>query len=148
MPQPIGDSLKALDEWYKEHIVDTDRTTFLSKLAILELCGWIEESFDELIRDVDKSTINDSKWVYTNVIANTSGFIYEKHFRSMLVKLIGEVLTRRVETEMEQNHNGDLDRMKLLLGTLWKTRCKLAHANVEANVISQVQFDSPSLNFA
>jgi hypothetical protein len=146
MPQPIEDSLRVLDVWYNEPSVGNERTILLSKLAILELCGWIEEAFDELIREVDRSTINDNKWVLDNVITRTNGFSYIKHFRPMLVQLIGEVLTRRVEAEMEQNHNGDLDRMKGLLSTLWTTRCKLAHANVAANVISQVKFDAPSLS--
>ncbi|MDO8812972.1 MAG: hypothetical protein Q7J38_13225 [Gallionella sp.] len=146
MPQPIEVSLRVLDVWYNEPSIGNDRTVLLSKLAILELCGWIEEAFDELIRGVDGSTINDSEWVHENVITKTSGFNYINHFRPMLVKLIGEVLTRRVEADMEQNHNGDLERMKVLLGTLWKMRCKLAHANVAANVISQVKFDAPSVS--
>lgn len=144
MPQLIDDSLRLLDNWYNESSVGNDRPKLLSKLAMLELCGWIEETFDELIRMVDRTTINDGKWVSDNVIKKTSGFTYSSHFRPMLVTLIGELHTRRVENEMEQNHNGDLDRMKSLLGTLWEKRCNLAHADVAANVASQVKFDAPS----
>lgn len=144
MPQLIEDSLRVLDTWYNEPSVGNDRPKLLSKLAMLELCGWIEETFDELIREVDRSTINDSKWVSECVIKKTSGFTYASHLRPMLVKLIGEVLTRRVEDDMASNHDGDLDRMKLLLSSLWVKRCDLAHADVAANVASQVKFDAPS----
>lgn len=144
MPQPIENSLCVLDVWYNEPSVGNDRPKLLSKLALLELCGWIEETFDELIREVDKITINDSKWVADSVIKKTSGFTYVSHFRPMLVTLIGEILTRRAENEMDKNHNGELERMKSLLGTLWGKRCNLAHADVAANVASQVKFDAPS----
>lgn len=144
MPQLIEDSLRLIDTWYNEPSVGNDRPKLLSKLAMLELCGWIEETFDELIREVDRSTINDSKWVSECVIKKTSGFTYASHLRPMLVTLIGEVLTRRVEDEMERNHNGELERMKSLLGTLWEKRCNLAHADVAANVASQIKFDAPS----
>lgn len=144
MPQSIEDSLRVLDVWYNEPSVGNDRPKLLSKLALLELCGWIEETFDELIREVDKITINDSKWVSECVIKKTSGFTYLSHLRPMLVTLIGEILTRRVENEMDNKHNGELERMKSLLGTLWEKRCNLAHADVAANVASQVKFDAPS----
>lgn len=144
MPPLIEDSLRVLDAWYNEPGLGNDRTTLLSKLAMLELCGWIEENFDELILEVDKITIKDSKWVSSHVTKKTSGFTYVSHFRPMLVTLIGELLTRRVEKEMDQKHNGELERMKSLLVALWKKRCNLAHADVAANVAAQVQFDAPS----
>ena len=140
----IEDSLRVLDVWYNEPSGGNDRPKLLSKLAMLELCGWIEENFDELIRNVDKITINDSQWVCDNLIKKTSGFTYVSHLRPMLVKLIGEVLTRRVEAEMDKNHNGELERMKSLLGSLWEKRCNLAHADVAANIAAQIKFDAPS----
>lgn len=144
MPPLIEDSLRTLVAWYDEPSRGNDRPKLLSKLALLELCGWIEETFDDLIRGIDSATINDNKWVSECVIKKTNGFTYTSHLRPMLVNLLGEILTRRVEDEMELNHNGDLDRMKSLLGTLWEKRCNLAHADVGANVASQVKFDAPS----
>jgi len=100
----IDNSLRVIDVWYNEPSMGNERPKLLAKLAMLELCGWIEETFDELIRKVDKVTINDSKWVCENVIRKTSGFTYALHLRPMLVKLIGEVITRKVEEEMEKNN--------------------------------------------
>lgn len=144
MPQSIEDTLKLLCTWYDEPSIGNDRPKLLSKLALLELCGWIEETLDEIIREVDKSTINDGKWVYTEVIKKTYGFNYNSHFRPMLVKLIGEVFTRKIESEMNNSDPGDLDNLKSLLNDLWNKRGNLAHADIAGNVASQVQFDAPS----
>lgn len=144
MPQLIEDSLNVLDAWYNEPSVGNDRPKLLSKLALLELCGWIEESFDKLIRNVDLITINDNEWVNNSVIKRTNGFTYLSHFRPMLVTLVGEFSVRRIESEMQKNCNGELERMKSLLGTLWDKRCNLAHADVGANVAAQIKFDAPS----
>lgn len=46
-------SLKKLDELYTEHVGQDDKDFELSmycKLAALELCGWFEETHDELVR--------------------------------------------------------------------------------------------------
>ena len=145
MSQSIEDTLVELNSWYDEPECQAgDRPKLLSKLALLELCGWIEGTFDNIIIEVDQATINERVWTERNVIKDVSGFEYESHLRRMLIKLGGEVLARRVESQIEQVAPGDLAHLKSLLGTLWKKRCSLAHADMVANVASQVSFDAPS----
>lgn len=116
----------------------------LSKLAILELCGWLEVEFDRLIRLVEAGRLNDSDWVEKNVIEKTNGFSYNGHWRPMLCKVVGEVFTRRVEQAMEVAHPTELDQLKSLLGQLWKDRCSFAHADMNTNVAAQQVFNAPS----
>lgn len=140
----VASTLQALDAWFKESTTGSDRPKLLSKLAILELCGWLEVEFDRLIRLVAAGRLNDSSWVESNVIEKTSGFSYNNHWRPMLCKVVGEVFARRVELAMEVAHPTELDQLKSLLGQLWKDRCSFAHADMNTNVTAQQVFNAPS----
>lgn len=140
----IAVTLRQLDTWFNEPSQGGDRPKLLSKLATLELCGWIEGEFDRLVLLAENNRLNDQDWVRTQVISKTSGFQYDNHWRLMLSKLVGEVFARRIESKMETDFPGDLDRLKSLLGTLWKKRCDFAHADMVANVASQQTFQAPS----
>jgi hypothetical protein len=136
--------LKQLDSWYRDPSQGGDRPKLLSKLATIELCGWIEGEFDRLINEAQKITINDSDWVKKNVVDSTYGFSYDEHFRKMLCRLFGEFLVRKIESSYENATQGNLDRLKSELGTLWKIRCSFAHADMAANIAAQQQFQAPS----
>lgn len=140
----VAATLQELDVWFKEPTTSDDRAKLLSKLAILELCGWLEVEFDRLIRIVEVGRLNDSNWVEMNVIKKTNGFAYNDHWRPMLCKVVGEVFARRVELAMEDAHPTELDQLKSLLGQLWKDRCSFAHADMNSNVAAQQTFNAPS----
>ena len=110
MPHSIESTLSVLDVWYNEPSAGPDRPKLISKLALLELCGWIEETFDEMIRNIGNQTLGDEKWVNEKLIDRTSGFKYDAHLRSMIVELVGEVFARRIEEKMDATSNGDLER--------------------------------------
>jgi hypothetical protein len=138
-------TLAELDIWYNVAGLTIDRTNLLSKLATIELCGWIEGEFDRLIRIVASGRVNNVDWIENEVIKNTFGFQYEKHWRSMLCKVVGEVFAQRIETAMEAAHPGDLQQLRALLGQLWKDRCSFAHADLTANRAAMLTFNAPSL---
>lgn len=140
----VAPTLQALDAWFNEPTTNNDRPKLLSKLAILELCGWLEVEFDRLIRLVEAGRLNDSDWVEKNVIEKTNGFSYNSHWRPMLCKVVGEVFARRVELCMEAAHPAELDQLKSLLGQLWKDRCSFAHADINTNLAAQQTFNAPS----
>jgi len=144
MPTSIGQTLEVLVEWYEEPETSDDRAQLLSKMAVLELCGWLEGTFDELILQADARTLMDSEWVRKSVLARVHGFDYDKHLRPMLRDLLGEVVVRRVEGGVTASAPGDLDRLKSVLGSLWKTRCDFAHADVVTNIQKQQTFNAPS----
>jgi len=137
--------LSEIDIWYKEAHADLNRPELLSKLAVLEMCGWIEEEFDLVIRDVDALSLRDSEWVNDNIISKNSGFTYDTHLRQMLVKLIGEFLVKRIEAALEVSHPGDLAQLRNLLLQLWRMRCALAHTALAAAPHRQYTLNAPSI---
>lgn len=145
MPQSIEETLKTLDSWFNEPHQDSDRPKLLSKLALLELCGWLEGTFDELILHVNNITLQDQDWTNKNIIKKVSGFQYENHLRSMLTKLVGETFAIRVEINIETTEPGELERLKSKLEMLWRKRCTFAHNHLVAHIASQTTFDAPSL---
>ena len=140
----ISDTLKQLDAWYNEPSEGGHRPKLLSKLAILELCGWIESELDRIVLVVEAGRLNDPAWVQENVISKTYGFGYAEHWRPMFSKLVGELFARRIEAEMEKTFPGELERMKSQLGTLWRIRCSLAHSHITATVSPQQTLNAPS----
>lgn len=141
MVEPV---LKQLDAWYREPTQGGDRPKLLAKLALLELCGWLEGEFDRLVTVAQDVRLNDPDWVKNNVLDRTHGFTYNEHFRPMLARLVGEIFVRRVEQRFETVAPGELERLKSMLGALWKQRCSFAHADMSANIASQQTFSAPS----
>jgi hypothetical protein len=142
----ISDTLKEISTWYGEPATSADRPTLLSKLAVLELCGWIECELDRLILVAETGRLNDPNWVSGNIISPTYGFNYTKHFRPMLVRVAGEIYARRIEAELERRSPGDLDRLRNLLVQLWDLRCKMAHLHVGAVVPQQISYQAPTMS--
>jgi len=140
----IETTLKELDLWFNDAGVFGDRSKYLSKLAVLELCGWIEGEFDRLLLDAQRFGLNDEAWCSANVVKKTYGFEYTPHLRKMLVAVFGEVGARKIEARMEDIYPGDLARLKTLLGSLWVKRCSFAHQDFGAHLAAQQRFDAPS----
>lgn len=140
----IATTLAIIDTWYNEPTVGPERPKLLSKLALLELCGWLETEQDRIVLAIDGSCLKDSDWVEKEVVKKTFGFDYNKHFRPMLARLIGEHLTRSLEKTIEQEYPGDLDRLRSSTGDLWARRCNFAHADMVENIARQQTFVAPS----
>lgn len=140
----VDATLKQLNSWFNEPSQGGDRPKLLSKLATLELCGWLEGEFDRLALVAERGLLGDPEWVKNQVISRTSGFQYDSHWRGMLSRLVGEVFVRRIEAHMNTHWPGDLDRLKTMLGSLWKVRCDFAHADLVAHIASQQTFQAPS----
>ena len=141
----VDATLKQLDDWYNEpNSQSGDRPLLLSKLALLELCGWIEGEFDRLILKAEDGRVRNRKWLKKDVVEKTYGFNYSNHLRKMFSYVFGELFVQRIEDEMETQFPGELDRLKITLQELWIRRCNFAHADFAANVAAQRVFDAPS----
>ena len=140
----IANTLATIDTWYNEPAVGPERPKLLSKLALLELCGWLETEQDRIMGTLDGSCLKDPTWTQKEIVEKTFGFEYGRHFRPMLVKLIGEHLTRRLESQIDQKYPGDLERLRSSTGDLWTRRCNFAHADMTTNVAKQQTFAAPS----
>jgi len=140
----IANTLATLDTWYSEPTVGPERPKLLSKLALLELCGWLETEQDRILFAINSVCLKDRTWVEKEVVAKTFGFDYAKHFRPMMVRVIGEHLMRKLESEVDLKHPGDIDQIKSSTGDLWIKRCNFAHEDIVANIAKQQRFDAPS----
>ncbi len=89
---------------------------YFSKLAILEYCGWIEESFDQIIRRSVKGKLKTQEFkqiLEGSVIGNTYGFQYKRHFRTMLCRAVG-----LMSAEIVEKHLKDSGKLELLISEL------------------------------
>lgn len=114
---------------------------FFSKLALLELCGWIEESMDELIILATRGLREpaNAQYVVDQVIRMNHGFSYKSNFRPMLVKAIG---IKKVEWVEATVATGTVANLSSALGTLKAARDNEAHTHIKGTARS---IDSPSI---
>ncbi len=132
-------NLKTLEKLYDAS--PGNRTGLLySKLAILELCGWIEDTMDGMVtrsvtRRIKAVSVRDK--FSEDVILHTYGFHYDKHFRQMLVYVIGEVTMLRVEKRLDQTK---FQSLRSTLGSLRKSRDIQAHTHLRGG---NRRLDSP-----
>ena len=79
----------------------------ISKLAILDVCGWVEEAMDELVNDSavrSNLTLKRISTVKLKIVKRTYGFHYENHFEKMLISIIGfknlEIIENAIPNEI------------------------------------------------
>ena len=62
---------------------------YFSKLALIELCGWIEVTMDSIVLHCAKRYLREAKNLefVQERIQKTYSFIYESHFRAMLMNV-------------------------------------------------------------
>ena len=144
MANSIETVLAEIASWYDELPGGTERPKLLSKLATLELCGWLEETFDRLAHEIAHAGGVDSAATVLSAINFTHGFSYGDHVRSLFLAIGGETLLSVVEAALESKYPGELERLKSELGTLWKLRCELAHGSTVGTPGQQVLIYAPS----
>ncbi len=100
----ILENLNALDHRFNK-ATSAKESLFYSKLAIIELCGWIEESMDDLVLRCARRHLKlaaNVKYVEKEIVERTYGFKYEKHFRRMLIQVIGLINIEKLEKRVDQ----------------------------------------------
>ena len=122
----IHQNLKSLDVLYR-NAPTTKKALFYSKLALLELCGWVEETMDSVVRSCACRKLRDlenRKLIEQDAIKRTHSFSYQTHFRRMLTNVIGLHGVERVECHIDSTK---LDAFKVMLGNLKSRRDEHAH---------------------
>lgn len=115
---------------------------YFAKLAILEVCGWIEESMDSIVLSYTNRHLTESRNIdYTRdtIVERISSFDYNKHFRLMLMRVIGIILLERLERSLD---TAKLSKMKGSLGILKAHRDEQAHTHIKGRT---VHIDAPSV---
>lgn len=112
-----------------------------AKLAVLEYCGWLEESFDDIARNCVRSKLRTKKSrdILEVRIKNTHGFVYKTHVRPLIGFALGTVRLLRLEKELARD--GSLDVLKTNLEYMNHLRNKAAHTFTKGATSS---YDAPS----
>src|SRR5579862_9878909 len=100
----ITSNLEAINRSYLKAASHRE-SLFFSKLAILELCGWIEESMDDIVmRCATRHFKLQTNWNYCKkeFVNKTYGFDYHNNFRFMLIQLLGLINVEKIEGRVDQ----------------------------------------------
>jgi hypothetical protein len=87
----ITNSLDELDKLYNK-ATSKKQAIYYSKLATLELCGWVEDTVDDIILMHSNRKLKESPnrtYIKKDVIQRTFGFQYKQHIRPMLIAVLG-----------------------------------------------------------
>ena len=137
----IERALKGLQHRYRSAKTQKE-PLWLSKLAIIELCGWIEVSLDDLVLLLARKTVTNSgyaKHIREKIIDRNSGFHYKKHFRTMLTASVGFEGLEIIEAAVNPVSKA---RLESELGALSITRNSLAHTYIKGVAAA---IDAPSV---
>jgi hypothetical protein len=136
-------NLDRLDRLYNK-AGSIQKSLFFSKLAIIELCGWIEISMDDIVSRCANRNLRDAnnRAHVANSVKRTYGFEYEKHFRGMLIQVVGLKQVERLENRIDPSK---FQKMKAALGALKVSRHNLAHTYLKSVTVI---LDAPSLTKA
>jgi len=136
----IEATLKKLDALYNRPKLK-ENPEYFSKLALIESCGWIEESFDDIVSGYKKYNLKNEKNIsfYKGKIKRTHGFDYENDIRPLIILLIGIKKFDIIESKL--NRNGEIDILRASLLYFKERRDKVAHTHIK-NVTGSL--DAPS----
>ena len=137
----IEDTLTDLDKLYNA-TTSNKKLIYYSKLDIIEICGWLEESMDDVIirycnRCLRESANNN---FVKKKVSNTYGFEYKRHFRPLLLYAVGMKQLEKFERQLDKN--GNLSILKSQLGTLKIKRNDAAHTFLKGVTKT---YDAPSI---
>lgn len=139
----IENNLKELDELYNNAQTNKERI-FFCKLALVELCGWIEITIDELILNSLKKQINDQTKIEKfnkEYLKRMYGFSYESNIRDMFIKVFGYHVLLDIEKCLNKRNN--LKNLSKLLTDLKSKRDSYAHTYIYD--FNPNSFEAPSM---
>ena len=137
----IETTLLKLDQKYLDPQATNDDRNYYSKLALMELCGWIEQSVDKIAKEYASSRIvstNELRSYEADILDKLYSFKYKKIRKDVLIYLVGIIGTQKIEARM----GADLSILKSTLGSLASTRNRAAHTYIKGVTMT---YDAPSL---
>lgn len=101
---------------------------FYSKLAIMEVGGWVEQTVDDLLHNYIDSTVADGtirETLKKEVVGRVFGFRYGADFRPLFEKIIGAARYEEVRKQLSKKNQDNILSTKL--SELSKARDSAAH---------------------
>lgn len=127
----IDTTLKELDKLYNNSS-SQKKAIYFSKLALIELCGWIEETLDDIVLRHANRQLKDAdnkKYCNDTIVKPNYGFEYKKNIRPMLISLLGLIELEKLEYELEKT--GQITLLKGHLGNIKDSRNIAAHTHLK-----------------
>lgn len=140
----IAANLQQIERLYNSS-KSVQKSLFYSKLAVIELCGWIEMSMDDIVLRLASRRLRQPdhrKYVEKEVVRRTFGFDYERHFLPMIETIIGRHGIEEMNTRVD---NGLILPLVGALSALKTERDKLAHQYIKGITLT---IDAPSVTNA
>lgn len=141
----INNNLRGLDASFRA-TTNNKHLYYFSKLSILELCGWIEMSMDDIVMRHCNRKVRlpiNHKFIEKDVVGRTYGFDYDKHFRSMLIRLVGVITTedieRNIDVTVKTLFTAELTSLKSIRNSLAHTYAK-SFPSIDAPSRTQARF--------
>jgi 2-iminobutanoate/2-iminopropanoate deaminase len=137
----IAQNLKEIETLYNGS-KSNKKKFYFAKLAVLELCGWLEDAMDKVVLESAIRCISEAanRKSVEEKIDRTFGFAYEKHFRPLLTYIVGMSRLEKVESEFDKV--GALSKFRSTLTKLKDPRNIAAHTH-SAGVLPNI--DAPSV---
>ena len=107
----IRRNLKSLNRNYCRSKTQAEPLYF-SKLAIIEICGWIETSLDEIFAACAPKFICEVRYSskFSSKIIDTHGFNENKHLKPLIQALVGYNGLEKLEASCDPGILGNLNR--------------------------------------
>lgn len=140
----IRDNLHHLDKRYRG-ASSIKEANYCSKLAVLELCGWIELSMDDIVLRgcVRGIKSNNYRTLLREKVYKNYGFEYKRHFVNLITSLVGlkglEKIENKIPLPIKTSFKSELGNLKVL-------RNSFAHTYFYKGVT--VTYDAPSITIA
>lgn len=139
----IKKTLQELNRLYRNDA--TGRySEYYSKLAHLELCGWIELAQDEIVLWAANKHIKNNQNLrdIKSTVKRNSNMGYDNNFKSMMKEVIGLIGFEKLEKKVDLTHRNILE---VELENLKVTRNSHAHTNIKDCTRT---LDAPSTNLS
>ena len=139
--------LQALDTDYQTSMAapDPEKPIIISKMALLEFCGWIEESVDLVLKDYIARKISDPEIStgVTKLIDQNYGFRYKENLFRLFLITLGASNWERIVGSLTDS---DVSTLKGICTTYSRKRNDAAHTYVLTGVTAT--YNAPSLIIA
>ncbi len=135
--------LQRIEVEYNNYMTSSDpyMPQLLSKLAVMEFCGWIEESIDNILYDyLDNHLIdNNGKRIIKGFVKKVYGFSFEENIYKIFAIVVG---ANNWENIYDSLSTIDKNNFKSIVNTYSSIRNGAAHSNTVIGVT--LNYNTPS----
>lgn len=137
----IENTIKRLDAEFATQITDPQMPMLLSKLAVMEFCGWLEVSIDEILNTyLNNHVVNQT--IIRRFMKKINGFSYENHIYHIFSLVIG---VNHWENVLAKVAPQDRDYLESITKSYSEERNRAAHVHTIAGVTTSYRAPSQVL---